>query len=169
MPPTKTPTSSLSGNHTTGLSLFHLTAIAIELLVKRACYRTLAIIQRTRSGGVSPETSTTPPSPATRLPLEISGIIVSYLIYDVRSLRTYTLTCYSWYIAAVPHLHHTLTIHIGSCDRKFRWPNPIRHMHMLGLLPLVKSFQVCGDGYPRLSSKLFNCCIQRQFSTLANV
>ena len=121
------------------------------------------------SGGISPETSTTPPSPATRLPLEVIGTIVSYLIYDVRSLRTCTLTCYSWYIAAVPHLHHTLTIRINSYDQKFRWPNPIRHMHMLGLLPLVKNLRVCGDDYPKFSPKLFNCCIQRQFSALANV
>ena len=172
MPPTKTPTSSLSGNHATGLSLFHLTAITvtvIELLVKRAWYRILASIQRIRSGGVSPETLTTSPSPATRLPLEVVGIIVSYLIYDVRSLRACTLTCYSWYITAVPHLHHTLAIRIDSYDRKFRWPDLIQHMHMLGLLPLVKRLRVCGNDSSRLSPKLFNCRIQRQFYTLANV
>jgi len=94
----------------------------IELLFKRALYRALAEIRRIHSGGVSPETSTTPPSPATRLPLEVVQIIVGYLTYDARSLRACTLTCYSWYIAAAPHLHHTLVIVYSSFHRKPRCP-----------------------------------------------
>ena len=94
---------------------------------------------------------------------------IAYLRYDTRSLRACTLTCHSWYIVAVPHLHHTLTIGVGLWEEgKFLWPNPIRYMHALGLLPLVKEFRVHGR-YDGLSSKRFNCCILRQFSALTNV
>jgi hypothetical protein len=143
---------------------------AIELLVKRVLYRTLARIRKITSGGASPETSTAHCSPATRLPLEIVEIIIAYLRYDTRSLRACTLTCYSWYIAAVPHLHHILTIKYGYLwvGWKFRWPNPIQHMHVLGLLPLVQEFRV-NERYDGLSSKSFNSRILRQFSALTNV
>ena len=149
-----------------------ITAAVIELLFKRGWYRTLARIQRIRSGGVSPETSTTHPSPATKLPLEIIEIIINYLSYDAHTLRACTLTCYSWYIAAVPHLHHTLITTINSRDQKFRWPNPIRHMHTLGLLPLVKRFCVhrgIDNDSVGLSPKLVKCCVLRQLSALTNV
>ena len=147
------------------------TATVIELLVKRAWYRTLARIRRMGPGAVSPETYIAYPSPAARLPLEVIKMIISYLLYDTDSLRACTLTCYSWYIVAVPHLHHTLTIKTRSYCRKSRWPNPLQYMHMLGLLPLVKKFQVYGGGYDSmgLSPKIFNCCILRQFLTLTNV
>ena len=36
-------------------------------------------------------------------------MIVFYLAYDTRSLLACSMTCYSGYIVAVPHLHHTLT------------------------------------------------------------
>ena len=125
------------------------------------------------SGGTSPETSTTCSSPATRLPQEIVEMIISYLTYDILSLRACTLTCYSWYIAAVPRLHHTLTITNGSRDSKICWPDPIQYMHTLGLLPLVKEFRVldCGRNYKsvELSPKLFNYCILHQFLALTNV
>ena len=146
-----------------------VTATVLELLFKRVLYRTLAIIWKMYSRGVSPETSTTHCSPATRLPLEVVEIIIAYLRYDIRNLRTCTQICYSWYIAAVPHLHHTLTVRLDWYNGlKFRWPNPIRYRHTLGLLPLVKEFRVHGE-YLRFSPKLFNYCTLRQFSALANV
>jgi len=149
-----------------------ITTIAIELLVKRALYRTLARVRRSRSGGTPTEKSAAPSSLAPRLPQEVVEIVIAYLTYDMRSLRACTLTCYSWYIAAVPHLHHTLTIIDGySGDRRFEWPNPIRYMHMLGLLPLVKKLSVRFDSAYRggFCPKRFNCCILRQFSALSNV
>jgi len=174
MPPKKTPTSSLSGAHAVYFLSPHLTTITatgIELLTKRVWYRTLARVRRICSGGVSPETSRTHSSPATRLPQEIVAIIIAYLTFDTRSLRACTLTCYSWYIAAVPHLHHTLSISTDPWGQGFQWPDPIRYMHMLGLLPLVKKFQVRGGSFIRvgLSPKLFNCRILRQFLALSNV
>jgi hypothetical protein len=172
MPPKKTPTSSLPGScaaYFLSLCLTTVTATVVDLFVKRVFYRTLARIREVGSGGTSPETSTAHRSPANQLPLEIVEIIVAYLRYDTRSLRACTMTCYSWYIAAVPHLHHTLTISsIRWGGRKSRWPNPIRYMYMLGLLPLVEEFRVHG-GCDRFSKGHLNYCILRQFSALANV
>jgi len=173
MPPKKTPTSSLSGIHAIHSSLFRYTPSATavsQLLIKRVWYRSIARIRRLCSEGPSPDTSTTRASPATRLPLEFVQMIIAHLTYDTRSLRTYTMTCYSWYIAAVPLLHNILITHIGTLDHKFGWPNPLRHMHALGLLPFVETLWVHGDDDDLVfSPKQFNRRILRQSSTLANV
>ena len=113
------------------------------------------------------------PSPATRLPLEIVKIIISYLTYDTCSLRACTLACYSWYIAAVPHLHYTFVASICSPrkDKKLMWPESLPNKYKLGLLPLVKVFWVRVDDSNRVefSPRLFSHYILRQFSALTNV
>ena len=98
-------------------------------------------------------------------------MVIVYLSCDVRSIRACSMTCYSWYIVAVPHLYHNLFIDIKSRGRKLRWPNPIRYTHMLGLLPLVKTFWVrSGPNNKRVfSPKQFSCCTLRQFSALTGV
>ena len=97
-------------------------------------------------------------------------MIVANLIYDIPSLRVCTLTCYSWYIAAAPHLHYDLFINSDFLDGKFRWPNPLLHMHRLGLLPFVEIFYFRGSNKDDVfSSKLFNRHVMRQFSALTNV
>jgi hypothetical protein len=71
-------------------------------------------------------------------------LVVSYFIHDKRTLLACSTTCYSWYIAAVPHLHHTLTTdndHYKSSEECF-WPRPLRESYKLGLLPLVKRFRI---------------------------
>ena len=132
----------------------------IELLAKRVWYRSLVRIQKIRSGGAS-ETSTTRSSPATRLPQDIVQMIIAHLIYDKPSLCACSLTCCSWYIVTVPHLHHTLVINTDRPrDRKSRWPNPIRYMHMLGLLPLVKKLHIrarIAYGMGAVSPTMFHC------------
>ena len=110
-------------------------------------------------------------------------MVVAYLIYDVRSLRVCFLTCYSLYIAAVPHLHHTLTIEINpyACSLQERpptyhssqWSNRIQHMNKLGLLPLVKKLRICGTfddyHYRELYPELVSCSLLHKFSALSNV
>ena len=144
-------------------------ATVIEILVKRVFYRTLARVWKMGSGGVSPGTSTTHRSPATRLPLEVLEIVIAYLRYDTRSLRACTRICRSWYIAAVPHLYHTLTTAIEYLPKpKSGRPTTILYMNMLCLLPLVKEFQArVIEG--KFSPDHFSCCILRQFSALTNV
>jgi len=110
-------------------------------------------------------------SPATNLPLEIIEVIVVHLIHDIYSLRACCLTRYSWYIAAVPHLHNSLITHTGPGDRKFRWPNPLHRMHTLGLLPFVKILWIRGGDCDELgfSPKRFNCRVLRQSFESTNV
>jgi len=179
MQPAKTPTSSLPGTNAADLSPRRLTTIAtaaVGLFVKR-WYQTLARIRGMCSGGASPKTPTVRSSPTTpgglpgRLPQEIVEIIIAYLVYHTRSLRACTLTCYSWYIAALPHRHRTLFIGINRWDRKSRWPNPIQRMHTLGLLPLVKLCWIRGGGHGDacFSPKLFKSHTLHQFSALTNV
>ena len=95
-------------------------------------------------------------------------MIIGYLFYNSPALRSCSLTCYSWYIAAVPHLHSTLDmVNVTPFRGKRHWPNCIRYKHMLGLLPLVKTVLITGN--VTFSPKWFNCCTLRQFLTLTNV
>jgi len=144
----------------------------IELLVKGIWYRILARIWKMWSGEASPETSAASSSPATRLPQEIIRIIIAYITYDTHTLRACTLTCYSWYIAAVPHLHYSLSIETRSLDGMVWWPNPLWYMYRLGLLPLVRELHVVDKRFysgVRLSKRLFNFRVLRPFLTFTNV
>jgi len=96
------------------------------------------------SGGAYPETPTTRSSPAIRIPLDIVEMIIAHLVYDKRSLLACSLTCCSWYLGVVPHLHHTLTTQTFPWDtpRKTVWPRPLLHMQRLGLLPFVRKLHI---------------------------
>jgi len=177
MPPKKTPTSSLSGTaHAIHFTLFYLTivtATAFELFINRIWYRTLAVIKILFSGGAPPETSMAYSSPAARLPMEVVETIIAYLIHDRHSLRTCTMTCYSWYIIAVHHLHRTLiapTCPLHKPEGSL-WPKQLLYKQKLGLFPLVNSFWVRGDGsgLVKFSPKLFNCSTPCPFFALTNV
>jgi len=179
MHPAKTSTSSLPGTHAADLSPRRLTTIATAVagLFAKRWYPTLARIRGMCSGGASLKTPTVrssliaPGGLPGRLPQEIVEIIIAYLAYHTRSLRACTLTCHSWYIAALPHLHRTLFIGVNRWDRKSRWPNPVQHMHTLGLLPLVKLCWIRGGGHGDVcfSPKLFKSHTLHQFSVLTNV
>ena len=138
-------------------------------------YRNLAEICRMRSGGASrPETPTTHSPPAPRLPLEIVEMIVAHLIYDTHSLLACSLTCYSWYIAVVPHLHDTLISPTSSSMNpgKFLWPKQLRCMYKLGLLPLVKKLYIRKRAayHPdRFSPKCFNSSTLRHLLALTGI
>ena len=142
----------------------------IESVVGRPRYHTLAAIRKSQSGGAPPETTTTHPSPVTRLPLEVFERIIVYLIYDSRSLRACALTCHPWYIAVAPHLHHTLTIEASYCRKPGR-SKSLQHKHDLGLLPLVRELRVraCDYNSTGRSLALSNHHALHQFSALTNV
>ena len=138
----------------------------------RVWYRSVARIWRMCSGSTPPKTPTTCSSPAARVPQEIIEIIIVNIIYDKRSLRACSLTCYSWYIAAVPHLHRTLVTRTYEWDTKCLWPNPLIYMHRLGLLPLAKKLQITGGS--RIHGRMFipgelNRFILPYFAALTNV
>ena len=93
-------------------------------------------------------------------------MIIAHLACHTVSLLACCLTCCSWYIAASPHLHHTLVTPSYSNDNLW-WPDSIRDMHKLGLFPLVKRFKFRGS-LP-FSPALFDLRILCQFSSLTNV
>jgi hypothetical protein len=139
----------------------------------RVWYRTKARINKIFADAPR-ETPGTHFSPATRLPQEIVENVFGHLIYDTRSLIACSLTCYSWYIASLPHLHHTFVIRPGSCFEypKLEWPKPLQEASKLGLLPFVKKVLVKNPMIPSrkaFSRKRFNPRILQQFSALTNV
>ena len=121
-----------------------------------------------RSGGTPAGTLTTHSSPAARLPQEVVGTIIAYLIYDIPSLRACALTCHSWHAAAVARLPPRLYITYGYGNKKFEWPSPIQSMHAHRLLQFVNRVQIYSYDKP-FSPKWFSSHILRQYSTLTNV
>ena len=102
-------------------------------------------------------------------------LIISYFIYDTYTLLACSLTCYSWYIAAVPHLHHSLTTDDDDDDddwtgTKYSWPKPLRESYKLGLLPFVKRFRIrqLGIGFKFNPWSLSGRTL-RYFSALTNL
>ena len=83
------------------------------------------------------------------------------------------MTCYSWYIAAVPHLHHSLTTDnkfVYPTD-KYRWPKPLQKSYKLGLLPLVKRLRIRLGWCPAVgfTPELVGKRTLRYFSALTNL
>ena len=77
-----------------------------------------------------------------RLPLEILEMIIAHLNYDLGTLKKCSLICRAWYIVAVPHIHHTITLKdrvLDTVDRKLKL---LSKLHGLGLIPLVKEIRV---------------------------
>jgi len=145
-------------------------AIVIELFAAKVWWRGIATISQLLFGG-APTIPTLHPSPITRLPQELVELIISHFIRDTRTLLSCSMTCYSWYIAAVPHLHHTLTTddYISTMrDWKYKWPRPLRNSYNLGLLPFVKQFRIRAPHNLFTPQKL-NWWTLHYFSALTNL
>jgi hypothetical protein len=89
----------------------------------------------------------TGPSPIAELPVELTEEILSYLVGDMDALLACSLTCRSWYLTTVRHLHYSLTTDHDSVppmDRThpMQWPEPLKKMYEFGLPPLVKRLRV---------------------------
>ena len=74
--------------------------------------------------------------PVFRLPYEIVEIIIAHIAHDLDALKACSLACHSWYSAAFPHLHRTLTL----TDRGKL--EPLSELHRLGWMPLVREIRV---------------------------
>ena len=99
-------------------------------------------------------------------------MIISYLVYDTRTLLACSMTCSSWYHAALPHLHSSLTItHSGSIrapkEDKYHWPKSLERTCELGLLQVVKKLHIRSS--VGLSSKQLNNSTLPYFSALKNL
>ena len=177
MSPTKTPTSSLSGSfpcrHSVlpSMTSFRYLLPGIELFAKQVWYRSQARIRQLFIASPSQNVPTACLPPAAKLPQGIVEMIIIHFIHDKRSLLACSLTCYSWYIATVPHLHYTLVIVSSGWSDRLRhgWPTPLWNASKLGLLPLVRKFKFRITDCTRFSPKLFNRPTLRQFSALTNI
>jgi hypothetical protein len=147
------------------------TALATELFANQLWYRSKAGVKWLLRGGTL-NTPTARPSPIAKLPQDLVETIISYFIYDTRTLLACSMTCYSWYIAAVPHLHHSLTTD-GEVpflkEVKYRWPRPLRESYKLGLLPLVKRFRIRLSPFHKFTPKCLGGSTLRYFSALTNL
>jgi hypothetical protein len=131
----------------------------------------MAGIKRLLGGGTS-KTSVTRSSPIAKLARELVELIVSHLIYDTPTLLACSLTCYSWYIATVSHLHHTLTTDNGRrAVKKYLWPTPLQKSYELGLLPFVTRLRIRLDYYCRVkfTPEWLDRRTLRYFSALTNL
>jgi hypothetical protein len=97
------------------------------------------------------------------LPYEIVETIITHIAHDVNALKAFSLTCHSWYSAAVPHLHYTITL-TNRDELK-----PLSKLHRLGLMPLMKEIRV--EQYHRawLVPQAFSRRNLHYFSAFANV
>jgi len=92
-------------------------------------------------GNPPPETRTAHES-IHRLPHELVEMIIAHLTRDFGDLKACSLTCRSWYIAAIPHLYHTLTLMGTRPDVDLSQLKPLFRLHELGLLSFVKELRV---------------------------
>jgi len=107
-----------------------------------------------------------------RLPCEIVEMIVAYLTHDLDVLKACSLACRSWYIAAVPHIHHTLTLGDDGHDESRQGLKPLSVLHGFGLASLIKKIQVKQGSVlnePWFVPWAFGPDDLRHFSAFANV
>ena len=152
--------SDLCAVCTAGIKLSSRIATAWRRLGKTKANRPL--INTTRDA--------TPPPPLS-FPYDIVEMIIAHLIRHRDTLEACSLTCRSWYTAAVPHLHHTLTL-MGSKPGVGRSRlESLPKLHELGLIPLVREIRVkqkfgLGHWFAPLA---FNHSDLDYFSAFANV
>jgi len=119
-----------------------------------------------------------------RVPYDIVEMILAHLTRDltrdVSTLKACSLTCRSWYIAALPHLRHIITLRsvrpsfisgklgVTSTRDKLK---PISRLHELGQTPLVREIrvEVWGDMPAWFVPRAFSHRDLRYFSAFANV
>ena len=107
-----------------------------------------------------------------RIPHELVEIIIAYLAQNIGGLKACSLTCRSWYAAAIPHLHHTVVLNLaGGWAIYPTLLEPISNLHDRGLTHLVRAIQVVqepGLGWWFLP-QTFTDLDLHHFSALANV
>ena len=92
-------------------------------------------------GNAPPEIRTVHES-ACPLPSEIVEMIIAHLTHNLHSLKACSLICRSWYIVAVPHLHHTLRLSSrGRSDARMGL-KPLSKLHELRLMSFVQEIKV---------------------------
>ena len=121
-------------------------------------------------GGAFPWTRTRH-EPTRPLPYEITEMIIAHITNDLDTLKAFSLTCRSWYIIAVPRLHHTLTLRENDLGVTHGQLKRLSKLQGLGLIPLVKEIRVkqwCHTG-GWFMPQAFSLRDLRYFSAFANV
>jgi len=77
-----------------------------------------------------------------RISYEIVEMITAHLTRDLNALKVCSLSCRSWHILVVPHLHHTLTFRENTSDVTHDKLKPLSKLHELGLLPHARDIRV---------------------------
>ena len=113
-----------------------------------------------------PETSASRPY-AGGLPQEVLDMVIGHIPPDTPSLKACSRICRSWYIATLPHLHHTLTLRQISDDRSRGGLVPLQKLNKMRLLLFVKRLRIMHCGH--LSPEIFNAQALVYFSALTNV
>ena len=104
------------------------------------------------------------------LPQDVLEIIIADLGDDTSTLKHFSATCHSWYLAAVPHLHRTLTLEDRPLDATRAELKPLAKLHKMDLLPFVKKLWIRSSSFePWLSPKKLDRQTLRCFSALNNV
>ncbi|KAF9648102.1 hypothetical protein BDM02DRAFT_2358489 [Thelephora ganbajun] len=99
-------------------------------------------------------------------------MIIAHVLLDAPTLKACSMTCRSWYIATLPHLHHTLTLRKYPSDPTHAELRPLRKLDKMRLLPFVKRLRILQGGLtasPWFLPTTFNCRNLAYFSTLTNV
>jgi len=103
-----------------------------------------------------------------RFPYDIMEMIIAHLTNDLHALKACSLTCYSWYIAAAPHIHHTHTLCNGTRDESWRGLKSLSMLHRFGLASFVKEIRV-KQRDPWFVPQAFSSRDLRYFSAFASV
>jgi hypothetical protein len=117
--------------------------------------------------GNSSQETYTAHGPVSPLPYEIVEMIIVHIAHDLDTLKAFSLTCCSWYIAAVPHLHHTLTLRDTRNTIRDKL-KPLSQLHRLGLMPLIKEIRVEQNLFWFMPQEVSPCDL-RYFSAFENV
>ena len=122
----------------------------------------MRIVWRRGKANINRLLDNTPPTheSTSHLPYEIVEMIIAHIAHDLNALKAFSLTCRSWYTAAVPNLHHTVTL-TSRGELK-----PLSNLHRLGLMPFVKEVRVVQHFPTWLVPQAFSL---RYFSAFANV
>ena len=92
--------------------------------------------------GRSHSGTSTSGSRATDLPQELVEMIIAHVLLDTPTLKACSATCRSWYLAALPHLHHTLTLHETDSNIAGEWLTSLQRLSEMRLLPFVKRLHI---------------------------
>jgi hypothetical protein len=151
----------------TDLCAVHTAGISVSTRMRVVWRRGKAKINRLLSN--APPKISTARKLVYRLPYEIVEMIIAHITRDLDTVKAFSSTCRSWYIAAVPHLHHTLTLKDDILSTTRSELKPLSKLHHLGLMPLVKEMRVDQWHERWFVPREFSRRDLRYFSAFANV